>query len=72
MCNDAASGSNGLWAVELDETNMSGCAALLGVALPSWKRFQLIRGEYGLTIYGETDDVCLHVKRSLFKEMGAE
>lgn len=55
-----------MWACYLENDIISGCPVLIGVIFPSWKRFQLIRGQYGLTIYGEDEQTISDVKTSLF------
>ncbi|PWR74829.1 hypothetical protein ACKUB1_13750 [Methanospirillum stamsii] len=64
--NAASYGQNGMWACYLENDIISGCPVLIGVIFPSWKRFQLIRGQYGLTIYGEDEQTISDVKTSLF------
>lgn len=70
LCKTAAYGSDGLWGVELSINNISGCPAVVGVVLPSWKRFQIIRGDYGITFYGEDELTVSDAIRSFYSIVG--
>lgn len=70
LCKTAAYGSDCLWGVELSINNISGCPAVVGVVLPSWKRFQIIRGDYGITFYGEDELTVSDAIRSFYSIVG--
>ena len=70
LCKTAAYGSDGLWGVELPTNNISGCPAVVGVVLPSWKRFQIIRGDYGITFFGEDELTVSDAIRSFYSIVG--
>lgn len=72
LCKMAAYGNEGLWGVELNNTNITGCPAVVGVVLPSWKRFQIIRGEYGITFYGEDETTVSNAISSFYSIVGKQ